>query len=161
MYTSLEGILNETFTWTNWQKMIFLWFCRYNSLPFLHQPSWSQENDFGQKWVHQSDPPSEERRGPRHEHGHQRDLLVRHLPEEDLQVSRTEIRMKAVFLVFILLLDISLSTFTPELRWTQLMTPLATARSWAATSMLLKASLLTGSTVTCTGLTAFAAPSLW
>lgn len=82
-----------------------LWFCRYNSLSLLHQPSWNQKDDFGQKWVHQSYPPSEERCGSRHEHGHRRNLLVWHLPKEDLQVSKTEIRMKVMFLFLLPLPD--------------------------------------------------------
>lgn len=86
-----------------------LWFCRYNSLPLLHQPSWSQKDDFGQKWVHQSNPPPKERRGSRHEHGHQRDLLVRHLPKEDLQVSDNQIWVKVFCFLY--------SCLTPALRF--------------------------------------------
>lgn len=86
-----------------------LQFCRYNSVPLLHQPSWSQKDDFGQKWVHQSDSPPEERCGSRYEHGQQRALLVRHLPKEDLQVSVDEIRMNLAFLFLILRMDASSS----------------------------------------------------
>lgn len=51
--------------------------------------------------------------------------------------------------------------FNPELKRTWLKTPVITSQSLVVTLMLLKASLLTGSTATCTGLTAFAAPSQW
>lgn len=138
-----------------------LQFCRYNSVPLLHQPSWSQKDDFGQKWVHQSDSPPEERCGSRYEHGQQRALLVRHLPKEDLQVSVNEIRMNLAFLFLILRIGCKLFFFNPELKWTWLKTPVITSQSLVVTLMLLKASLLTGSTATCTGLTAFAAPSQW
>lgn len=93
--------------------LCLLWCYRNNSLSFLHQPSWSQKDDFGQKRVHQSYPTSKERCGPGYEHGNQRDILVRHVPKEDLQVSKVSvvtIRMKWVFLLH--LLDASFSLLT-------------------------------------------------
>lgn len=73
-------------------------FCRFYSLPLLHEPPWSQEDDTGQKWVHQSNPAPKERGGSRHEHGRQRNLLVRYFPEENIQVSLTGITRKGAFL---------------------------------------------------------------
>lgn len=80
-------------------------FCRYCSISFLHQPSWSQKDDPGQKWVHQSNPPPEECCSSWHEHGHQRDLLVGYLPKEDLQVSWEEDGLEVVFFNLFLLPD--------------------------------------------------------
>lgn len=51
--------------------------------------------------------------------------------------------------------------FLKELPWIWQKTQVTTAQLWILTLTLLKASPLTGSMATCTGRTAFAAPSLW